>query len=579
MSARSNGMETSTITIQDSISTQCGDSSPNIISQPMEALGLQQDGTMHNTSVVSTKGFLPQAVPAVEADSGYSSADVTTGEETPRTLHDGFPADSENFPRKVTKLQVFNQEIPELVKNRFKDLVELFSKPLYDFVYRNQKGLIAISIRLVVLGGTDTNAKPRIVVMCDKDVMKRVKNFFKQPSVKSEFLGNTRDPSLPQLDIVFYDRPPRQMAATSAVDVYGSMKNINTLTSCGIPIRVFHPNGPQFATLGGIVKVVTPLGRCMLYGMTAGHVMANHEADSGTDKLDVEDDTASEDGGYVTEEDDYFELDNPAAGEHYIATIPSPEETPPLTEELDIIDVQWDIIGHTFATCRETEEEPNFDWALIHLDDKSLYRPNRFVDTRTNSDPEESEKFDNSLQATEGNQLLLDRCVVVLSGSSSYNTGILSGHSSFLMMSPGKRFVETFILTLDDQNGNSPSQIIYGSNLVYATALKPGHCGSWVVDISTREVYGHVIASDALGQAYIIPLPATMNDIQEQLKAKNVKLLTWPDICHIHNQTVMHLQEILSTYHIHSQTVLHKEETLSTPTFYKTISSEFKQNR
>lgn len=40
-------------------------------------------------------------------------------------------------------------------------------------------------------------------------------------------------------------------------------------------------------------------------------------------------------------------------------------------------------------------------------------------------------------------------------------------------------------------------------------------------------VYGHVIASDALGDAYVVPLQATFQDIKEKLGASFVRL---PDL-------------------------------------------------
>lgn len=55
-------------------------------------------------------------------------------------------------------------------------------------------------------------------------------------------------------------------------------------------------------------------------------------------------------------------------------------------------------------------------------------------------------------------------------------------------------------------------------------ALKPGDCGTWAIDSSTDEVYGHVVASDVFGEAYVIPLGATFKDIEHQLGAEAVYL-------------------------------------------------------
>ena len=59
--------------------------------------------------------------------------------------------------------------------------------------------------------------------------------------------------------------------------------------------------------------------------------------------------------------------------------------------------------------------------------------------------------------------------------------------------------------------------------------LNAGDCGSWVVDESTCEVYGHVVASDAMGDTYVVPLNATLQDMEANLGAA-VALPTAADI-------------------------------------------------
>ena len=59
--------------------------------------------------------------------------------------------------------------------------------------------------------------------------------------------------------------------------------------------------------------------------------------------------------------------------------------------------------------------------------------------------------------------------------------------------------------------------------------LNAGDCGSWVVDDSTCEVYGHVVASDAMGDIYVVPLNATLRDMEKRLGAA-VSLPTEADI-------------------------------------------------
>jgi hypothetical protein len=246
------------------------------------------------------------------------------------------------------------------------------------------------------------------------------------------------------------------VAATSPVGVYADMETAGPLTSCGIPIKVVRDDKARYATLGGIV-MVTGLGRNhFLFGMTAGHAMLDKEDDEDPEKLKDEDDTGSEGDGYLLEEDNYFELDIATVGEQYITPIGSPEATRQRVDQGEQNDVQWSPIGHISATSHDNpEEEPDLDWALIELDE-SLHRPNLFVDPKEN--PHEGDPF---LLVAAGDPPSHDRRVVVFTGTSGYRTGTLLKQTSYLMMSPGKRFVETGILNLDDQNGNHHTQASY----------------------------------------------------------------------------------------------------------------------
>ena len=59
--------------------------------------------------------------------------------------------------------------------------------------------------------------------------------------------------------------------------------------------------------------------------------------------------------------------------------------------------------------------------------------------------------------------------------------------------------------------------------------LNAGDCGSWVVDPSTCDVYGHIVASDEMGDIYVVPLDATIRDMEKKLRAA-VSLPTEADI-------------------------------------------------
>jgi hypothetical protein len=54
--------------------------------------------------------------------------------------------------------------------------------------------------------------------------------------------------------------------------------------------------------------------------------------------------------------------------------------------------------------------------------------------------------------------------------------------------------------------------------------IRDGDSGSWVVNESTLEVIGHIVATDELGDAYVIPLADVFEDIKRRFHAKSVEL-------------------------------------------------------
>ena len=63
-----------------------------------------------------------------------------------------------------------------------------------------------------------------------------------------------------------------------------------------------------------------------------------------------------------------------------------------------------------------------------------------------------------------------------------------------------------------------------------APDIQRGDSGGWVVEYLTLNVYGHLVASDVLGDGYVIPLLDTLEDIRERTHAQEVGLATGVDI-------------------------------------------------
>ncbi|KAL7953233.1 hypothetical protein V8C34DRAFT_66509 [Trichoderma compactum] len=103
--------------------------------------------------------------------------------------------------------------------------------------------------------------------------------------------------------------------------------------------------------------------------------------------------------------------------------------------------------------------------------------------------------------------------VTLVSGSEGLKRGFLSALPSRLLLGPGRGFVDTLIPNLDSNKH-----------------ILDGDSGSWVVNETTLDVYGYVVAADAFGGGYIIPLAEAFRNIANTLRCQSVDLSTTIDM-------------------------------------------------
>lgn len=380
------------------------------------------------------------SVGTVFSDSGYGSNGSAFHEPREDSISVFELHKRKLFRRKVTKLKHFDMQIPQPIHTRFEDLTELFSKPLYDYLHKAGVEFSAISIKLKSLGESEETAKPWIVVLCDKAAQKKVKQFFDQKQVKLQYKPHSHftDMALPSFEILYYSRPPRQIAATDAIygEAWGDIAT--SVTLCGKVIKAGELEATRVATLGGIIKVVTSAESFTLYGMTAGHIIARNRLE--------EDNGKESDGGESDGEEETFELDlTPEENQEACPTRDLPSDVGHSAHLWSEIGVVSDASRHCYT------ENCNRDWALVRIYDPSFYRPNLLV-ARNTSQLNHTKK---QLREPSGELIPTgpDRDVFVMSGISGFKRGRLSSSPSFLMLAPGKSFTKTHDLALYGGSG------------------------------------------------------------------------------------------------------------------------------
>ena len=352
-------------------------------------------------------------------DSGYATAESTPSGKS-LSQEDGActPLKQQHraisyLRRKVTKLRPFDKEIPKSTENRFADLIELFSEPLHEHLNKTRIRHGPISIKLKVIGEEESDATPWIIVLCDRAIAKKVRQFFDLPQVKTECQPAEGDSSAPSFKVLVECRPPRPIAASSyarpsdpaakiPLGSYNLLSDIpkvryggkGQVTLCGTSIEIAYAGSTRAATLGGVVKVIEHDGTTLLFGLTAGHILGQPQANvTGSNNFSFlypsnSGDEGREDDPDDDDDDDYDDNYTLASGETFELDIGFDEDTMQKCEAVDIENASVPspsgasriADGHIIAVSGDTEEDRrNHDWALVRPCDPQSLRPNLLV--------------------------------------------------------------------------------------------------------------------------------------------------------------------------------------------------------
>lgn len=160
----------------------------------------------HPTIVMTSSGSSSGISPSTDTDSGY--APVTDGSCKGSVEGIAIPG-SKLWPQKV-KLKVFSRPISEAAENRFADLMDFIPKGLEEYISRARLAVKPYSIVLKVLGEDEATAKPWIFIQCDQTLTRKIKQFFKQDHIKSEYYPTSNDELQPPFRVCLCERPPRK---------------------------------------------------------------------------------------------------------------------------------------------------------------------------------------------------------------------------------------------------------------------------------------------------------------------------------------------------------------------------------
>ncbi|KAF3930987.1 Nephrocystin-3 [Dactylellina cionopaga] len=429
-------------------------------------------------------------------------------------------------------------------RQKFAGLVEFFNSSLDKYLKKKRlfEPSQSIGLELMMVGKAENTAAATILVICGSKIIKTVKRFFKEPHIKSQYQPDHPNLENPYFQIRFIARA-LTMPALETVPAYlpgSSVASSNDTSLCGLPVMFGMELGnARIATLGGVIMTVTG-GKASTYAMTVGHLiytpiaaslLSPMESKEGVDLLDDlhddvyssededgqedEDTYSSGDESYQEDEDDHEGADDIIDARIVMddnAIYPKASLSTLLETERAIMANQpWLHIGSAFRSPLDLEGDPyNLDWGLItSLEDiKTFNRMNLYNGNHLWSRNEFSLSEDG----------LPPRKVIMLSGIDGPQEGYITFGTSFLALQPVNLFTRTHHIILNGQRG-----------------IKSGDCGAWVIDEATSEVYGHVVASNAFGGAYVIPLQDSFRQIKLALGVDSVKMISLDAGAHEYN--------------------------------------------
>ncbi|RYP82364.1 hypothetical protein DL769_001689 [Monosporascus sp. CRB-8-3] len=481
-----------------------------------------------NSAFRRDSGYFTQSqTPDRNSNSQQSSRSSSNAVD--RTANQVRPGTSGTGP--AQSLAEFDKHVDNDTISRFSHIQSQIEKPLLKYVCKFPGKYRSMAIRLMVLGTSESEAKPYIVVLAPEDQCKRVRKFFDKTSVRA--LCQPEDDTMPSFEVLVYGRPPEPKEGDDDIDVLVPLINGNlgftSDTYCGAPIIVRQPSGVEKrATFGGIVKAVSKNGDFKLYGLTAGHVVGDTDDDlsvqSITDTVAYSDELSISDSDSDSDADGFVEEIQEAVVDAEF--FDEPEKALALQDDgsaswsslelgnLGNISKEGLQVSPGDGKGRTWISGENFDWALIEMTD---YKPNR-LRPRSRTEDEGS----HAVASTTGDLVMppplsdyigMKKSVVVISGSEGPKRGHISALPSRLLLHPGRKFVNSLVVHLEDNK-----------------RIVDGDSGSWVVNERSLQVYGHVVATDAFGGGYIMPLDETFRDIKNRLSVASVELASMVDI-------------------------------------------------
>ncbi|KAI1478384.1 hypothetical protein F4774DRAFT_385711 [Daldinia eschscholtzii] len=383
-----------------------------------------------------------------------------------------------------------------------------------------------ISTRLAMMGTSKNDARLHILIFCRRELQKGVQRLVKKHNIRDSYTAN--DAAIPTFEITVHGLEPHMCSFIEVISSSKTLRRANQIARLmdkfpppvsGVPISFRRPgyNEQRNATLGGAIKMVTKDNGEEFFGMTASHMLRDwgHNPNTTGSNSPISEDgrinawtpfptyedmNIDETQGYEPEEetDDKYSDDECHIDTSGINTGNPSHSYNGMSWQFEDTVVFGQVVEPPFWD-QSPGVRKDYDWALFKC------VTNGWGDLVNEHDiSHESLTLSVSLKrpGATGN-----KSVDVCCCSVGARPAKILAESGRILLGEGEQFVDTFMIKM------SRSADIFD-----------GNSGSWVIDSKSYEVYGQLVAVDALGDGYVIPMSDILNDIKLYFEAESVEL-------------------------------------------------------
>jgi hypothetical protein len=254
--------------------------------------------------------------------------------------------------------------VEQEVLSHFYTFQEPLETKIAEYLQKKHVKFRPLAVSLRVVGPTEEDARPMIVVSCSAIAIKKVERFLNKSYIREIYHGpESREIRFEYLVIELRPR------ADEIVDEVFVERLQPTNDGIWNPrIKVMQVGVSQLATLGGLVCVIDSSGTESAYGLTVGHVLQPTSLyDDNAHHFSKTEDYGSNDSASDSDESESTtESDNEVLDQSTLNDTASADENEPLNEQ------EWPSLGH-ISQASYSERARNRDWALVELE--ALSRP------------------------------------------------------------------------------------------------------------------------------------------------------------------------------------------------------------